>query len=393
MSSRKALIIFAIFVIAGVIIGKILIEKRKEELFSYPPPKVSPLPVEWATVREGSLKGKLSYFGKVIPYQYANLSTKVAGTVLKVYKKEGESFRRGETLVEIDSSEISKNIASLKSQQRARASLLKGLKARLEAAKVEEKNAKTEYERELFLFKNRAVPKEAVEKAQNAYEGTRAKVKGIEAEIEELKNTLKSLKEKEEALRSSLSYTKVVALKDGVVANVLAYPGTVALPGKPLMKVFYPEDGMRVLVELPPEETKEIILGSTVRVNGKEIGKAEKLYPAASPAGLVILEVALSKGTPFRPNQLVKVEIPTKEVKGLILPTSALLHMKNGVFVLVIEEGKVKAVKVKVLKEGPKLSVVKGNLSPGQKVVVGRESGLLRAYRLKRVIPAEEFNE
>ncbi len=392
MSSKRAVIIFLVFVILMVVLGKVLIEKRKKELLSYPTPKTTPLPVEWATVKEGVLTEHLKYFGKVVPYQYATLSTKVSGTVLKVYKREGESFKRGETLVEIDPSEISKSVSSLESQRRAKASLIKGLKAQLEAAEVEEKNAKSEYERELFLYEKKAVPKEAVEKAENLYRAAQAKVKSLKAQIEELRNTIKSLKEKEEALRSSLSYTKVVALKNGVVSQVLAYPGDVALPGKPLLKVFYPNEGMRVLVELPPEKSREVLLGKPVKVEGIEAGRAVKFYPAASPKGLLTLEVALKEGAPFKPNRLVKVEIPTKEVKGLIVPTSSLLHLKDGVFLLVIEKGEVKPVKVEVVKEGAELSVIRGEVSPGQKVVVGRESALLRALRLKRVIPAEEFN-
>ncbi|RKQ60552.1 RND family efflux transporter MFP subunit [Thermovibrio guaymasensis] len=392
MSSRKAVLIFLVLILAGAVIGKVLIEKRKKELLSYPPPKVNPLPVEWAEVKEGALGEELHYFGRVLPYQYATLSTKVAGTVLKVYKSEGERFRKGEVLVEIDSSEISNNLASIESQRRAKASLIKGLEAQLEAAKVKEKNAEREYKRELFLFERKAVPREAVEKAENLYRSAQAQVKSLKAQIEELRNSIKSLREKAEALRGSLSYTKVVALKDGVVAQVLAYPGDVALPGKPLLKVFYPEEGMRVLVELPPEKAGEVEVGTTVSVSGAERGKVVKFYPAATPKGLVTLEVKLEKNTTLKPNQLVKVEIPTREVKGLIVPTSSLLHLKEGVFVLLIEKGEVKPVKVKVLKEAPKLSVVSGRLSPGQKVVVGRESALLRAYRIKRVIPVEELN-
>ncbi len=392
MNSKRALILFLVLLLVGIVAGKLLIEKRKKELLSYPTPKAAPLPVEWAEVKEGKLRESLNYFGKVLPYQYADLSTKVTGTVLKVYKREGESFKKGEVLVEIDSSEVSKSVASLVSQVRAKNSLLEGLKAQLKAAQVEERNAKTEYERELFLFKRKAVSKEAVEKAENLYRGAQAKVETIRAQIGELKNTLKSLREKTEALRSTLSYAKVTAVKDGVVWQVIAYPGTLALPGKPLLKVFYPQDGMRVLVQVPPQVAKEVPTGGEVRVNAKESGKVVKVYPAATESGLYTLEIRLKGEPPLKPNQLVKVEIPTREVKGLLVPTNSLLHLKGGTFVLVIERGEVKPVKVRILKEGVRLTAVEGDLKPGQKVVVGRESSLLKAYRIKRVVAAEEFN-
>ncbi|WP_457677729.1 efflux RND transporter periplasmic adaptor subunit [Thermovibrio sp.] len=390
MNSKRAVLLLVILVAVGVIGGKLLIEKKRRELLSYPTPKRYPLPVEWAKVREGELKEKLQYFGKVVPYQYAQISTKVSGTVLKVFKKEGEEFKRGELLAEIDSSQIENTILALQEEERGKSSLIPALKAQLKAAKVAEENAKREYEREIFLFKRKAVPKEAVEKAQNAYEAAKAKVESLKAQISELENGIKSIRAKEKALESSLKYAQIRAVKDGVVEKVYAYPGSIAVPSRPLMEVFYPKDGLRVLVELPPKEAEEVPLKETVKVEGKPIGILEKVYPSASKEGLLVLEVKLKE--PIKPNRLVEVELETKGQKGTLVPLYSILHLKGGSFVLVIEGNSVKPVKVKVLKSSQNWVLVSGNLKPGQKVVVGRESSLLKAYRVKKVVAAEEFN-
>ena len=392
MKGRKALILLLILIVVGTVAGKLLIEKRKKELLSYPTPKSYPLPVEYATVKEGKLREEFNYLGEVLPYSYADVSTKVAGTVLKLYKREGEHFKKGEPLVELDSSEIESSVLALENEKRAKESLLSGLKSQLQAAQVAAENAKREYERELFLYRRGAVPKEAVEKSQNAYEAAVAKVKTVKSQIRELELSIKSLEKKKEAVASQLKYTKIRALKDGTVSQVLIYPGAVALPGKPIMKVFYSQ-GLRVLVKVPPEDAKELQIGETVLVEGKPEGVLTKLYPTADRgSSLYIAEVKLEK-TDLKPNQLVKTTLFGKEAEGIVLPSSAILHLKNGTAVLLLENGTVKPVYVKVLKRVNGLVIVSGKLKPGEKVAVGRESKLLEILRAGKAVPAEAFNE
>ena len=392
MKGRKALILLLILIVVGIVAGKLLIEKRKKELLSYPTPKSYPLPVEYATVKEGKLREEFNYLGEVLPYSYADVSTKVAGTVLKLYKREGEHFKKGEPLVELDSSEIESSVLALENEKRAKESLLSGLKSQLQAAQVAAENAKREYERELFLYRRGAVPKEAVEKSQNAYEAAVAKVKTVKSQIRELELSIKSLEKKKEAVASQLKYTKIRALKDGTVSQVLIYPGAVALPGKPIMKVFYSQ-GLRVLVKGPPEDAKELQIGETVLVEGKPEGVLTKLYPTADRgSSLYIAEVKLEK-TDLKPNQLVKTTLFGKEAEGIVLPSSAILHLKNGTAVLLLENGTVKPVYVKVLKRVNGLVIVSGKLKPGEKVAVGRESKLLEILRAGKAVPAEAFNE
>ncbi len=393
MKSSRALIILAVFIVIGFVVGKILIKKRRAELLSYRPPRVYPLPVEYATVREGKLREKFNYVGEVLPYTYADISTKVSGTLLKIYKREGDHFKKGELLAKIDDSQIRNSILALENEEKAKASLISGLESQLKAAQVAEKNAKKEYERELFLYRRGAVPEEAVEKYQTNYESAAARVKTLKSQIEELKLAVKSIEKNRKALASQLKYTEIRAVKNGTVANVLMYPGAVALPGKPIMRVFYDSDGFRVLVNVPPQEAKEIETGSVALVEGEPIGEVSKVYPAANRENsLYTVEVKLKNSSGIKPGQLVKVTLVGKAVKGLVLPYTAILHTKNGTVVVVLEGRKVKPVPVKVKKQVNNRVVVVGNLKPGQKVAVGRESKLLEILRVRNVVPAEAFN-
>jgi len=393
MRSSKAILILIILIIIGVVIGKVLIKKRRAELLSYTPPKSYPLPVEYAVVKKGKINDEFRYLGRVFPYTYASVSTKVAGTVLKVYKREGEHFERGELLARIDSSQIENTILSLESQKKAKESLLMGLKSQLKAAEVAEENARKEYKRELFLYKRGAVPKEAVEKYQDIYESAEARVETVKSQINELKHAIAAIERQKKSIASQLKYTEVRAVKSGTVANVLLYPGDVALPGKPIMKVFYDSDGFRVLVNVPPEDAKEIEVGSPVKVEGAEIGRVEKIYPAADTKNsLYTVEVKLKELKGVQPGELVETVIKGKPFYGFILPYTAILHLKGGDYVLVAEGHSVREVPVNLIKRVSNKVVVRGNLNVGEKVIVGRESKLLEVLRVKNVNLVEAFN-
>ncbi len=389
----KAIIVILIITIVGVVIGKVLIKKRRAELLSYPPPKVYPIPVEYAVAKEGSVSDTFHYVGEVLPYTYANVSTKVAGTVLKVYKREGEHFKKGELLAKIDSSQIENTVLALESEKRSKEELLSGLKAQLKAAEVVAKNAKKEYEREKFLYERGAVPKEAVEKYENAYHRALSEVKTLKSKIGELKLAVKSIEEQKRAVASQLQYTEVRAVKDGTVSKVLLYPGDVAVPGRPIMRVFYDSDGFRVLLNAPPEEAKEIEVGAPVNVEGKPIGVVSKIYPAADQKnGLYTVEVKLKSLDGLKPAQTVRADLKGKAYSGIVLPYLSVLHMKDTDMVLKLKGREVIPTPVRVLKRVNQWVVISGNVKPGDKVVVGRESKLLEVLRRKSAVPAEAFN-
>ncbi|TCK02870.1 efflux RND transporter periplasmic adaptor subunit [Phorcysia thermohydrogeniphila] len=392
MKSKRAWIIFGLILVVSVIVGVKAVKKRKLEMAKTPPPKTYPIPVNYSVVSEGELRKTFKYVGTVKPYRDASISTKISGTVLRVYKSEGESFKKGELLLKIDDSEIRKEIGALEREIEASEKALSALRAELTSSKVLLKNAKENYEREKFLYEKGAVPKVSLEEAENRLALAESKVKSLKAKIEETELKKEALKERREALLSRLKYTEIRAPQDGVVSGLFVHEGDTALPGKPLMKVIYPQFGMRVLLNVPPEEAKEIPVGSPVKLNGLSVGKVVKVYPATENS-LYVLEVKVEGGN-FKAGERVIAEVNGRSFRGKIVPVSSILHLKDGDYVLAIENGnRVKPVNVKVLKVVEGRALISSDIPVGTKVVTGRESKLLEVYRRGVVLPVEVINE
>ncbi|ADY74109.1 efflux transporter, RND family, MFP subunit [Desulfurobacterium thermolithotrophum DSM 11699] len=389
----KTKILFIAIIVGLVLIGVTAIKKKKEEISKIPPPKIYPISVKWTTIKSGELQEEFNYIGTFQPYKHATISTKIYGTVLKVYKSEGDFFKKGELLAKIDDSEIKSNISALEEEKRAKENLIPGLRAELRAAEIALKNAKEEFNREKFLYEKGAVPKVAVEKVENQLAIAESKVESIKAKWKELKSAISSIEKKIEALKSQLKYTEIRALDDGVVSEVLAYEGSLATPGKPIIKVYYPKYGFKILINIPPEDAKEIPIDSPVFKGEKKIGKLVKYYPSANENFLYIAEIKVNKSEKIKPFENVSVKVLGKPYKGQIVPIYAILHLKNGDYVLSVEQNnKVKPVKIKVLKTVKDKAIISSNLQEGTKVIVGRESKLLEVMRRGSVVLSEAFD-
>ena len=386
MKTVKAWSLFALILTVCLAVGVSVVKKRREEISKIPTPQVRPIPVNCSELKEGSLRERFRYVGTVFPYRYATLSTRVSGEVLKVFKEEGDTFKRGELLLTIDSSKIEKEISALKRKLSEVGKEREILEKELSSARVILKNALEEFKREKFLYENGAVPKSLLEKAENNKALAESKVEVLKLKVEKLRDEEKYLREKIGSLLSDLRYARVVAPEDGVVSKLFVHEGDFALPGKPLLEVIYPKFGMKLLLKVPPDEAEEIPLGSPVYLNGSLIGKVEKVYPSAE-SSLYVLEVKL-KGGKFKWKEKLTVEVLGKEYRGKLVPLNSILHAKDGDYVLaVLKDGHVKPVKVRIVKVFNGKAIVDTSLPVGTPLVTGRESKLLEVYRLGRVLP------
>jgi len=386
---RANFLFILILVITLTFVG-FLVKKKKQEISKIPPPKTYEIPVEYAKVENGEIREEFFFVGTVEPYEFGKVSTKLSGRVIKVYKREGDYFKKGEILVKIDDKELKRNISSLEKEKKAKETLIKGLEADLKSTEILLKNAQNEYEREKFLFENGAVPKVVLEKAENNLAQLRSKLENVKAKLREIKLSISALNEKIKGLKSQLQYTEIKAIKDGQVAKLFLHEGDLATPGKPIMEVFYPQDGLKILVNIPREDAKEIPVRSEVFLANslERIGEVVKYYPfASSQNSLLVAEVKIKKNKEVRPFENVSLKILGKPYKGEVVPVYSLLHLKDGTYVLKVnEDGKVTPFKVKVLKTFKDKAVISSKLKQGDKVVVGRESKLLEVLRKGKAV-------
>ena len=131
------------------------------------------------------------------------LSSRVNGTIQKVFVDENQKVKKGDVLAQIDTSDYS-------TQSDAAESEVVSLEARYKEAEVNFKRA-TE------LLQSQAIPRERFDAAQASYKDLGAKLKQSKARLEQA--------------NLNVSYTKILAPSDGTIARKSVEVGAVRRDG------------------------------------------------------------------------------------------------------------------------------------------------------------------
>lgn len=157
-------------------------------------------------LEKGDIRGTVTAAGEVYARDLVDVGAQVSGQIKKLYVKVGDKVKKGDMIAQIDSVTQENEIAQQKAQ-------LLIHEANLASAKIAAENAKTQYNRELELYKRNAASKEAVENAKNSAALKEAEQKQIEAQIEQTKLQLSTAE-------TNFGYTKITAPISGTIVSM-----------------------------------------------------------------------------------------------------------------------------------------------------------------------------
>ncbi len=309
--------IFVIMIIAGIIIAaKGLLESRKAEIANQTLPSSATVTVTVVEPIHGMIQNREPNLARIVSDKSIKLSTKLAGYVEQVFVSESQKVKKGETLVEIDETELLSNIQALK--------------ATLTTQVADAKVAKSIYERNIKLYKVGGLSKEKLDISKVS----------MEAKASVQTNT----KEKIAQLEHQRSYLKIVAPFDGEIDMILLYEGDLAASGKPILSM---SSGIKKLVFSYAPQNTSIEKDQLVSIENQKIGRIKSIY-TTSQNGLVSAEVKLDEVLNLPVGSSINIEVLTKEAQGCIVPSDTVLHKKEGTFVMVYAKGKFKPLQVEV---------------------------------------------
>lgn len=179
------------------------------------------------------------------------ISSQIPGRIIKLYIHEGDHVKKGQLLVQLDSSDYVARI------RQARVNL-KEAELGIQLAQVRMEQAKINYDRAEKQYKAKLIPKAKFQNLKKAYEGTRVEVELAKAKVPVIHSSLHTLK-------TSLSHTSIYAPMDGVAAKRWVLAGDVVSPGQGIFTVFGTKK-LWVTTMLPENNLHQIILGDTAEI-------------------------------------------------------------------------------------------------------------------------------
>lgn len=216
--------------------------------------------------------------GQVESRQTAVISTRVMGTVTGIFVKPGDKVAKGELLATISHDDMTAKMGQ------ANAAFLEANAAMTDAEK--------DYERFSELFKQQSASSKELENARLHYTAMKAKTEAA--------------RQMQREIEAMLRYTNLSAPFSGVVVQKAVEPGSMAIPGQPILVLEQLSD-FQIRATVPESEIANIKRGASADITIKSTGRSMKGE---------IFEV--SPSSRFTGSQyIIKISIPHDQEEGL----------------------------------------------------------------------------
>ncbi|KMP10780.1 secretion protein HlyD, partial [Candidatus Nitromaritima sp. SCGC AAA799-A02] len=388
--------------------------------------------VDFKTVEtlKGDLTVKISAKGVVEPNFQVEVKSKASGEVLKFAFEEGDPIEKDQSLLELDKSDETRNVAKaeadvmsgLASLKKAETALLlqqtryetdlKTAQSEVEEAEANLKEAEDKQKRQADLFKQNFVSKEALDEAQTSYkvnketlvqarsrlQAAKDAVHDIAMKKHEIELAQAELQRKQIALDEAnerLEETEIFAPITGIIIQKLVEEGQIIssgisnVSGGTALAVIADMSRLFIIADVDETDIGAVRVGQPVQVTadafyGKTFrGKILRI----SPKGLVensitIFKVKieiLGKGKSIlKPMMTANVDIITDKVKDAIyIAREAVRRDGDRSYVVILENEAPVEIPVTAGIQTPIYTQILSGLEPGQKVVVGDWKKLL----------------
>lgn len=397
---KKALIIFAVILIIGIILIFNLRSQREKTI------KVSVEKVE-----KHDLTSIISASGEVKPKKNVNISAHLPGRIVKIGVDEGQDVKAGDFLLKLDSTQYEANA----SRDRA---LIHSYKATLIKAEARLRMDESYYDRQKKLWEEKLISREQLETAKAQYEISKADQESILYQIKQAEASLLSTLD-------NLSKTVYNSPIDGIITSLRVEEGEIALvgtmnnPGTVLMTIA-DLSVMEVEVEVDETDVVGVRIGQSSEVkvdafpdqtiDGKvtEIGSSalQKITASEESKDFKVIITLENPPEDLKPGLSASADIITAYKKDVLaVPISALVlrekedvdknNKKNeepeeGVYI--VENGRAKFYPVKKRIMGEMMIEIVSGLEEAQDIVVGPYSAL-RQLKDGLLIKPEEKEE
>lgn len=305
--------------------------------------------VRTAQVQTVDTAGEVTVSGSVSSKDTATIASRILGPVIDLKADAGDKVREGQVLLKIDTRDLSEKVAEAE--------------AALASAKADLLYAETDYKRYQALSESGSISQKDLDHARTKYETAQAALSRAQAALEQA--------------RTNLSYGKVTAPFDGVIAERLVNLGDLATPGRPLFTLFIP--GSVELVAAVGEQYAPFVnegVPVTVKIPSLDLTQSTKIREIVPQRDVktrtITVKAPLEEARGLEPGLYGTLTFHTLPSRTLAVPKEAVQTVGQLETVRVLEEG---AVKIRHVKTGRtldgKVEILSG-LDPGVQVVVGQ---------------------
>lgn len=253
--------------------------------------------------------------GTVNSDQSISLYPEMGGLIKKVYVKEGQRVKKGQTLVRFDSEVLQRSI--------------KELDTNIELAK-------TTYEKQKKLWDKKI---------------------GSEIQYLQAKTNLESLQNKKASVKAQIDQTTIKAQFNGVIDEIFIKQGEMAAPSMPALRLIN-LDNIYIEANVSEKYLRHIQKGTEANIYFPNLertisAKVSMIGNFINPANRTFRIVVNIKNNDhsIKPNQLAVIKLLDLSKEGVVIPSNIILHAPDGssyVYQVVTEGGITRTLKTPI---------------------------------------------
>src|SRR5579885_149022 len=355
------------------------------------------------TVKPVPVQDYSTVAGTVNTRERVKIASKILGLVTELHCHEGSRVGKGQLLIRIDDRDALSRLDAARAQLTQAEHELDEAEQESKAAESARSSAEAEYEldRDTFnryeaLFKRNSV-------SQQEFDGANARYRTAAAQLAQAQNLLaaKAARRKQalariqassaavKEARVSLSYSRIYAPKNGVIASKNVDVGDMATPGAPLLVL----EAEQYRLEVPVDESRVVLIhpGDPVPVNVEALGKrgvsapVSEMVPAADPSTRsLIIKLSLPDMPGLRSGMFGQANFPLGRRHVIAVPAASIINRGQLTTVYVVDQNGIARLRlVKTGKIYGDLVEILSGLSAGETVVVGSLTGLRDGVRVE----------
>lgn len=243
------------------------------------------------------------------------ISSRILGRIEKVLVVAGNRVSAGDTVIELDPSELETQVKQAEQS-------LKGAQAELDLAKTEESRTRALLEQGVFS-------RQQNDQALSTLRTATAQVERLSQRLDEAK--------------INLSYSVIKTPVTGRIVDRLAEPGDTASPGIPLLRIYDPS---KLRVEAPVRETLAVRLkvGDHIQVhivalNKNMTGTISEIVPfSESGTRTMLIKIALPVDQRLMGGMFARIAVPAEKRSRLYIPSQAVETIGQLEFVSIVNQ-------------------------------------------------------
>lgn len=292
--------------------------------------------------------GSVTVSGTIGSRDLARIASRILGYVTDLKVKEGDEVTKEQTLLTIDTKEVSEKLDQAK--------------ANLESAKADLTKARNDYDRYRILMDKESISRKDFDDVTARYEIAKAAETRAEAAVEES--------------RTMLSYGNITAPFSGIISDRNVNIGDLATPGKTLISLYTP-GSLEVVAAVGEQYAGYLKVGSPVEVtissiNAKQSTSIREVVPQRDEKTRTItIKASLTETPGLNPGVYATLTFRTRESEALSIPVSSLIIIGQLETVKVLENGRPIVSNIKTGRKLPndRIEVISG-LNPGEEVII-----------------------